>query len=337
MESKQYALRKRILHIYTEDSTASYRTIARRLGIGKSTVANVINNFIRRLSIERKPGTGRKTGPVCKKTEAKVVAIFKKNPNISVRDVAKKVGKSSSFVQKVKKRKGLRTFKVRKAPNRTDKQDCTAKTRARKLYDAILTKFECVIMDDETFVKSDFKQLPGQNFFTCINKFDVDKNFKQQKMSKFAGKFLVWQAICTCGKTSKTFVTKGSVNQEIYLEECVKKRLMPLIRSHNTPPLFWPDLATCHYARTVLEWYQRNGINFVPKDKNPPNCPELRPIEKYWALVKQKLKKSQKQPTSLSDFEKEFNKASAALGSTTVCNLMRSVRSKVRKFGYGLK
>ena len=32
----------------------------------------------------------------------------------------------------------------------------------------------------------------------------------------------------------------------------------------------------------------------MPKTENPPNCPELRVIEKYWAIIKRKMKKKQK-------------------------------------------
>ena len=33
----------------------------------------------------------------------------------------------------------------------------------------------------------------------------------------------------------------------------------------------------------------RLGINFVPKDKNSPNVPQLRPIEDFWANLKRKV------------------------------------------------
>ena len=29
------------------------------------------------------------------------------------------------------------------------------------------------------------------------------------------------------------------------------------------------------------------GLKFVPKDEKPPSAPQIRPIEKYWALLKQ--------------------------------------------------
>ena len=40
-----------------------------------------------------------------------------------------------------------------------------------------------------------------------------------------------------------------------------------------------------------MEWYKKNNVKLMPKKENPPNCPELRVIEKYWAIMKRKMKK----------------------------------------------
>ena len=73
---------------------------------------------------------------------------------------------SKTFVQDAKKREGLHTYKVQKAPNRNKRQNMVGKSRARKLYIQMLTKPHYLIMDDETYVKADFRQLPGLLFFT---------------------------------------------------------------------------------------------------------------------------------------------------------------------------
>ena len=31
------------------------------------------------------------------------------------------------------------------------------------------------------------------------------------------------------------------------------------------------------------------GLFFVPKEINPPSCPQIRPIEQFWACLKQKV------------------------------------------------
>lgn len=166
-------------------------------------------------------------------------------------------------------------------------QQSRAKTRARKLYERILdSPGKCILMDDETYVKEDSRTLPGPQFYTKSVGEDVDDADSSVAMEKFGQKVLVWQAICTCGLRSSIFFTKGTINAQIYQKECLNKRLLPLYKLHESPPLFWPDLASAHYAKSVLQWLSDNKVDFVEKDINPPNCPDLRPIERYWAIVK---------------------------------------------------
>ena len=82
--------------------------------------------------------------------DRQVKAIIERNPNFYVRNVAHKVGKSKSFVQKVKQRQGLKAYKVKKVPNHDDKQNFTAESRAKEFYTISLQKFSCTIMDVET-------------------------------------------------------------------------------------------------------------------------------------------------------------------------------------------
>ena len=63
-----------------------------------------------------------------------------------------------------------------------------------------------------------------------------------------------------------------------------------VLRSHTGNPLFWSDLASCHYSGTTLNWLREHIVDFVEKHCYPLNCPELRPIERYWAIVKVKLR-----------------------------------------------
>lgn len=40
----------------------------------------------------------------------------------------------------------------------------------------------------------------------------------------------------------------------------------------------------------MLNYLKSEKIEVVPKDKNPPNLPQCRPIEKFWALSKRAYK-----------------------------------------------
>ena len=131
---------------------------------------HVLKSFDTRFTTARKPGSGIKTDLRNHQKDAKVKQILQKRPDLSVRTVARKTKMSPTFVHTSKHRQGMKSFKVKTVPNRNNKQNVTAKTRARKLYREYLTKFSCVIMDDETYVLKDFKQLPGMCFYTAMQR-----------------------------------------------------------------------------------------------------------------------------------------------------------------------
>lgn len=116
-------------------------------------------------------------------------------------------------------------------------------------------------MDDETYVptKADFKQMPGNAFYVAKFRGRVDNQFS--------------------GRRSRPYVARSSISSQNYIKECLEKRLLL-----NASSIFWPDLAPAHYSNLTMTWYRENNVNIVPKDMNPPNCQELRPIERFWAV-----------------------------------------------------
>ena len=47
---------------------------------------------------------------------------------------------------------------------------------------------------------------------------------------------------------------------------------LPFIKKHDMPTIFWPDLATIHYPKKSLEWFEQDDIELVSKKANPPSC-----------------------------------------------------------------
>ena len=80
--------------------------------------------------------------------------------------------------------------------------------------------------------------------------------------------------------------------------------MVPFIKKHHigTKYVFWPDLASS-YARSVVDWLQSNNISFVPKESNPANVPEVRPIEDFWGILKANVYKGGWQANNLQQLE----------------------------------
>ena len=53
-----------------------------------------------------------------------------------------------------------------------------------------MTKFSCVIMDDETYVLEDFERLPGMCFYTAMQPNGVEEHYRTKKNAKFPKYYL---------------------------------------------------------------------------------------------------------------------------------------------------
>ena len=267
------------------------------------------------------------------KTESKVLKSICKNCNASLRKSAKSCSTNTSMVQRVMKRNGLRYNKKKKVHKQTPEQFKRAKYRARKLYNKMLFEnTDCIPMDYESYVKMDGTTMLEPQLFIAKNGDILPTNVTQIAVKKFEDKVLIWQAICTCGKKYSIFYTKGTINKDIHIEECLKKRLLPLYRQHTYKPLFWPDLVPAHYATLTVDFMEKNKIEFLSKWINPPNVPQLRPNERYWALTKSKFRENPKPVKDMTKFKKKWSLASRKIGKIFVQSLMRGVRPKIRLY-----
>lgn len=130
------------------------------------------------------------------------------------------------------------------------------KTNAWKLYNRIVSGGvkKIVVIDDETYVPLDPSQIPGTQYYNEVEGQTLDITHKLKPKSKFVKKFLVWQAIASIGAVSEPFITTGNINRFVYRDECIKRTLkfIDSIADRNQI-LFWPDMATSHYAKLVME------------------------------------------------------------------------------------
>ncbi|XP_047996380.1 uncharacterized protein LOC125234214 [Leguminivora glycinivorella] len=303
-------IHKLIIVTYCTEKGISMRQLAKRFKISKDGVRKVIKKFGEYNILGDLPGRGRKKGCVKPQLDAAIVAAFRRNPSASTRDVAKKLKTSVGNVQNAKRKNYLQTRKKQKIPKRTPAQLERAKSRAKLLSKFLIQNSgRCILMDDETYVKKDMKTLPGPQFYTCAASEDIPEKHKCVAFEKFAPKILVWQAICSCGLKSSSFFTTGTINGDVYRQECIKKRILPLYRRHALPPIFWPDLASAHYAKATLNLLDAENVSYIAKIMNPPNCPELRPIERYWANIKRYLLKKGAVADNEADFKQIWNAA----------------------------
>lgn len=102
------------------------------------------------------------------------VRSCQQNPGLSDIERAHRYGTSGSTGRRMRVKAGFKSYKAIKVPNRKDKQSEVVKTRARTLHDDVLTKHVgCLMMDGETPLKADFKQLAGPKHYTAKKRLGV--------------------------------------------------------------------------------------------------------------------------------------------------------------------
>ena len=119
-------------------------------------------------------------------------------------------------------------------------------------------------MDDEKYFIFYSDRIPGNDGFYTDNIDTCPDEVRYKGIEKCPKLMLVWIAISERG-FSEVFVQSvnaPAINQDIYLEECLLKRLKAFIDKYhsNRKYLFWPDLASAH-AMKVLCWLDEN-VNY---------------------------------------------------------------------------
>lgn len=338
--SEKEARAKRIVQFFQNIADGCKTTTYRHFkaeGVPSSTIYNVLKRYSETGTADFHRLSGRPASVSTRKVVNAVEKAFKKQPDISVRQLSSKMNISKSTLSDIKINKlriKARTKKI--VPKYVKDQAARAKSGARFVLDK--SRQKVLIIDDETYVPFDPQEVPGRKFYHSSNPKEVSYDEKTKKKSKFFKKYLVWQAMDRFGNVSEPYITTGTINAEIYLNECLKKRLIPFIRKHHSTNsvLFWPDLASVHYAKRVLEFLGQENIEFIPKSKNPPNLPQARPIEEFWSICKQEYSKRHMPPKNLTGFKRIWKKLAADVAETHGQHLMDhgySMLTKISKSG----
>jgi hypothetical protein len=74
--------------------------------------------------------------------------------------------------------------------------------------------------------------------------------------------------------------------------------------------IVWLDLASSFHFQDTIEFIMANSINFLPEDMNLLNVPQCRPIEIYWALIKNMLERTNKPAKNITLFKQNWSRPS---------------------------
>ena len=157
-----------------------------------------------------------------------------------------------------------------------------------------------------------------------------DVKFKSKQ--KFEAKILVWLALSSKG-ISTPFIgtTNGpAVDTDVYIGKCLPK-LLKFIEKYQLGDkyIFWPNLASSHYAQKTSAWLNEKRIPFVPKVANPPNVPKARPIEDFWSILADKVYSGGWMTTNQEQFVNGTKPKLKKIDLDTIQTMMEGIRKKL--------
>jgi hypothetical protein len=154
------------------------------------------------------------------------------------------------------------------------------------------------------------------------------------KQKKYIQKILVWLALSSKG-ISTLFIgtTKGpAITTDVYINKCLNKLLL-FIEAHHAHDeyVFWPDLASSHYANKTTKWLCQHKVKFIPKQVNPPNIPKARPIEDFWSVFSNKVYEGGWEAKTELQLKRRINQKIKKKDIKVVQRMMTTIRTKLRK------
>ena len=332
--SKQEQLRNRVycmLENHPEMTTFDIATHFQAEDVPKSTIYSIIKRHAEGVEAARVVGSGRPAVIFDYANINALVDLVDHQKGVSQRQLAERFRCTHQHVSNtLKTQTTIQCFTTQTIPDRTEAQRAAARPKCATLL-RLYRNVEW-IMDDESYFTLKHSSIHGNNLYYSSDRSTTPANVKYNKTKKFESQLLVWCAISPAG-ISKICIFPGKtrIDAKIYRDECLKARLLPFIKKHhsNGNYVFWPDLASSHYAEDSLDFMIENGINHVDKPDNPANCPELRPIENFWALIKAKVYEGGWEAENVEQLEQRIRLCMKNFDKSTIQRLVGSINKRL--------
>ena len=286
MPSKQEELRERVVTFYLNHIPEPRRVTINHFkeeGVPKRTINNIITTYIKRKTTKRAVGSGQIFQKMSKKKVRQLYKDFNHSDKYSISSAARKYNVKRPTIKYWLKKRQIKRFRKKKSPKYSETQKLMVKRQCAWIY-RYFRKFDFVIDDEKYFTLS---HSLNNSYFSSPTKSTPD-SVKFQPKQKFEPKVMLWIAISKYG-FSRPYLRKSglAVDQKVYLNECLKKRLIPFIKDKHRDNnyMFWPDKASAHYANTVTHYLNTQNIRFLPKYRNATNVLQCRPIEDFFGYL----------------------------------------------------
>ena len=302
-------------------------------GLAKSTIYRWHKQLEEGSFLNRRKSSGRPVKIATREVIKQLVRNFDHRAGCSQRKMARRIGCTQQYISfLLKQRTMIRRRKRIKRPLMTEKQ----KQKARRNCRHMLSTYKKIdfVMDDESYFTLTQSNLPGNDSYYTSNNQLTPHHVQHYYKAKHEEKLLVYLVISPKGVSKPRFIPSGlAVNRWVYVGRCIRPVLRPFLKKHypNGGYVFWPDLATAHYANFTIGELQANGIPFVPKWSNPANVPKARPIEDFWGILKEMVYERDWSAQTLDELKNRIIYCMKKIDPSLVQRLMGTVRQRLRQ------
>ena len=81
--------------------------------------------------------------------------------------------------------------------------------------------------------------------------------------------------------------------------------------------------STCHYTQEDFDFLEDEPINTVPKNLNPPNAPQIQPIQIYWGALKQMFYAKNWSAKNCDQLIRKIKKCPKEMDSQFMCKCLK--------------
>lgn len=264
----------------------------KKLNVNRRLIERTIASYRKTGSIKNIKRLGRSRTVRTKKLIKKVRERIRRNQHQTVRKLAVDLKVSKSLVHNViKKDLGMKAYKKKKIHGLTIAQK---KARVKKC-DHLLSwhgDTEFIFSDEKLFVLQEHHNAQNDRLYAVsMDDIPIEKKIVERYQS--ASSVMVWGAISVRGKLPLVFIDKGvKINKEYYLEEVLKKHLLPDAKAlfGDDYFCFQQDSAPAHKAKIIQKWLGDNLPDFLSVDEWPAASPDLNPLDyTIWSYMLTKL------------------------------------------------
>lgn len=280
------AIKQQIIHLYQQGH--QYSEISRQIPtplLSRQAIEVVVKGWKKTGSLQRKQGSGRPKTGRSKENRRKVQRIVTREPNTSMRQVAKRTGlKRSSVRNIIRKDLGLKSFALKPCQNLTTQNKADRVTRGK------------ILQREAKRVGWDFVLYLDEKRFTCQQAYNKRNSRvlaatgsgaraspagKILKSQKPAG-LMVWAGVSSHSRTDLIFFEDSvRMDSQLYIDKVLRPQVLNAgqVLFGNHPWLFTQDGAAPHTSNLTQQWLQTNGVPFLDKHGWPPRSPDCNPLD----------------------------------------------------------